>query len=177
MLTRAFMWCAVPVLVYDLAVALWWPPESVLRLLWRHITQYRRTEPAVRKGRSLWDLILNLYPKRNWRGTSEPETALKIKMSALCPTVNDQLVLHRRDFEELENTRRRYHSHSAVKHTTGRTRQVHYAVIAGWQSMVLLLLTLYVNTIALIRGNDSVFSVILWLAGNCTVSTLFTLLT
>ncbi|KAJ8385778.1 hypothetical protein AAFF_G00182220 [Aldrovandia affinis] len=44
-------------------------------------------------------------------------------MSALCPTVNDQSVLHRRDFEELENTRRRYHSHSAVKHTTGRTGQ------------------------------------------------------
>ncbi|KAG9331272.1 hypothetical protein JZ751_019558 [Albula glossodonta] len=45
-------------------------------------------------------------------------------MAALCPNMNDQSVIHRRDFQELENTRRRYHSHSAVNHTTtGRTGQ------------------------------------------------------
>ncbi|XP_035273570.1 uncharacterized protein FAM241A [Anguilla anguilla] len=44
-------------------------------------------------------------------------------MSALGPTVSDRPVLHRRDFEELENRRRRFHSHHAVKRDVEPARQ------------------------------------------------------
>ncbi|KAJ8271607.1 hypothetical protein COCON_G00104660 [Conger conger] len=45
-------------------------------------------------------------------------------MSALYTTVSDRPALHRRDCEESENTRRRYHSHYAVKRATEPARQV-----------------------------------------------------
>ncbi|KAJ8336278.1 hypothetical protein SKAU_G00396210 [Synaphobranchus kaupii] len=44
-------------------------------------------------------------------------------MSAFGPTVSDRRALHRRDFEELENPRRRYHAHYAVKRAAEPTGQ------------------------------------------------------